>query len=75
MGKKTAATKKALLDTVVGSQPKRSYLKRADIPQRALREALAIPQALADNSRASPHAASGRYGPEHVANLVQLAVF
>ena len=54
MGKKTAATKKALLDTVVGSQPKRSYLKRADIPQRALREALAIPQALADNFAGKP---------------------
>ena len=54
MAKKTAATKKARLDTVVGSQPKRSYLKQVEIPQRALREALAIPQALTDNFAGRP---------------------
>jgi predicted nucleotide-binding protein len=54
MAKKTVATKKAHLDAVVGSQSKRSYLKQADIPQRALREALAIPQALTDNFAGQP---------------------
>src|SRR5271157_3584907 len=49
MAKKTAGTKKARLGIEVGSQQKRGYLKQADIPQRALREALAIPQALTDN--------------------------
>ena len=54
MAKKTAATKKAGPGTEDGSQPKRSYLRQADIPQRALREALAIPQALTDNFAGKP---------------------
>jgi hypothetical protein len=54
MAKKTATTKKAGPGTEDGSQPKRSYLRQADIPQRALREALAIPQALTDNFAGKP---------------------
>jgi predicted nucleotide-binding protein len=54
MAKKTAVTKKVRPGTEDGSQPKRSYLRQAEIPQRALREALAIPQALTDNFAGKP---------------------
>jgi predicted nucleotide-binding protein len=52
MAKKTAGPKKARLGTEVGIQQRLRYLSQ--IPQRTLREALAIPQALTDMFAGKP---------------------
>jgi hypothetical protein len=48
MAKKTADARKTKASAGVGSASKRPYVSQADIPQRTLRDALTLPQALTD---------------------------